>query len=137
VECLTSGVLRGNYLFFFSKVHRARDDPGGATMAAATTKSRNAKPQSRVAAGSPRAVARPGFPQIRACPIKAHGSSCHVFATDGTLSGSLSLAEAGNAPTRDRIEPKASDGPVCDEKASASIFLWQHSGIAPAHWSYQ
>jgi hypothetical protein len=77
------------------------------------------------------------LPQIRACPIKAHGSSCHVFATDGTLSGSLSPAEAGNAPTRDRIEPKASDGPVCDEKASASIFLWQHSGIAPAHWSYQ
>jgi hypothetical protein len=29
-------------------------------------------------AGSPRAVSRPGFPQIRACPIKAHGSSCYV-----------------------------------------------------------
>ena len=32
-------------------------------------------------AGSPRAVARPGFPQIRTCPIKASGSSCHVNAT--------------------------------------------------------
>ena len=63
--------------------------------------------KSEEVAGSPRAVARPGFPQIRACPIKAPGSSCHVFATDGTRSGSLSPAEAGNAPTRDRIEPKA------------------------------
>ncbi len=96
-----------------------------------------ANPGIEDSAGSPGAVARPGFPQIRACPIKAHGSSCHVFATDGTLSGSLSPAEASNAPARDRIEPKASDGPVCDEKASASIFLWQHSGIVPGQWNFQ
>jgi hypothetical protein len=30
--------------------------------------------------GSPGAVARPGLPQIRTCPIKAFGSSSHQFA---------------------------------------------------------
>ncbi len=35
----------------------------------------------RLAAGSPRAVARPGLPQIRTCPIKASGSSGRGLAT--------------------------------------------------------
>ena len=56
LECLTSGVLRGNYLFFFSKVHRARNDPGGATMAAATTTSRKAKPQTKARGTSQRQI---------------------------------------------------------------------------------
>ena len=78
-----------------------------------------------------------GLPQIRACPIKAHGSSCYVSLRDGIRSGSRSLAEADNASASDAVEPKAFDDPVGDGIASASIFLWPHSGIVPAHWSYQ
>ena len=40
----------------------------------------------RVLAGWPRAVARPGLPQIRTCAIRASGSSCHGFARPERLS---------------------------------------------------
>ena len=32
-------------------------------------------------AGSPRGISPPRLPQIRTCPIRASGSSCHALAT--------------------------------------------------------
>ena len=45
------------------------------------TTAQNRARSNAIPAGSPRAVARPGFPQIRTCPIKASGSSSQEFAT--------------------------------------------------------
>ena len=46
---------------------------------------------------------------------------------DGIRSGSRSPAGADDAPEGDKIGPVASDGPVCDETASAK------SNIQPPH----
>jgi hypothetical protein len=61
-----------------------------------------------VAAGSPREVALPGLPQIRTCALTHTARHVRRALLDGTPSGALPAAGAGDAPGTDGIDSRRS-----------------------------